>query len=428
MGRIVLTGKGRRWIEGGHPWAFRDDISLEEAEPGEVVLVEGPGGKPLGFGTYSSASRIAVRMVSRGRLEPDRPFWSARVGRAALARERMGYLDEGGTCRLIGGDADGIPGLVVDRYGKVGVLQCGTQSADAMRGLVVELLDEVLPFRLDAIVDRSDSAVRRLESLERRVEVVRGSVGGSVLVREGELAYEVDVLSGHKTGHYLDQRENRIRAAARARGRRVLDAFSYDGLFGIRAALAGALTVLCVDQSEAALERVLQNADLNGVAERVKVRRANCMSELRALARAEERFGLVVVDPPAFARNRREIAGAARGYVDLNRRAMTLVEPGGTLVSASCSYNVRPETFVEYLAHAAHEARREAFLEELCGAAPDHPALLTLPESAYLKCAFLRVEEDPRMPGRPENRGGSQAGSDEDGSDDDRDRAERAPA
>lgn len=413
MGKVVLTGKGRRWLEGGHPWAFRDDVASTEAEPGEVAAIEGPGGKALGFGAYSSASRIAVRLVTRGNRAPDRGFWRERVARSIRARERMGYMAEDGACRMIGGDAEGFPGLVVDRYGTVCVLQSGTQAADRLRDLVVELLDELLPFRLSCALDRSDGAVRRLESLERKVEVLRGEVPARVVVKEIDLEYEVDVTGGHKTGHYLDQRENRVRASQRAKGTPALDAFSYDGLFGIRAALAGATSVLCVDQSEAALERALANAERNRVQDRVKVRRANCMSELRALSKAEERFGLVVVDPPAFAKNRREVAGAARGYVEVNRRALALVEEGGTLVSASCSYNVRPQTFVEYLAQAAHESRREVFLTELAGAAPDHPALLALPESAYLKCAFLRVEGNPRMPARG-------AG------DDDRDRAERA--
>jgi 23S rRNA (cytosine1962-C5)-methyltransferase len=415
MGRVVLTGKGRRWLEGGHPWAFRDDVANAEAEPGEVARIEGPGGKALGFGAYSSASRIAVRRVAPPGREPDRAFWKDRLARSIRARERMGYLAEDGACRLVGGDAEGFPGLVVDRYGSVCVLQSGTQAADRLRDLVVELLEELLPFRIACALDRSDSAVRRLESLERKVEVLRGEVPGRIVVRETGLEYEVDVMGGHKTGHYLDQRENRIRAAARAKGSRTLDAFSYDGLFGIRAALAGADSVLCVDQSEAALERARANAERNGVGDRVQVRRANCMSELRALSKTEERFGLVVVDPPAFARNRREVAGAARGYVEVNRRALALVEEGGTLVSASCSYNVRPATFVEYLAQAAQASQREVFLSELTGAAPDHPALLVLPESAYLKCAFLRVEGNPRMPQRGDV-------------DDDRDRAERPEA
>jgi len=423
MGKVTLTGKGRRWVEGGHPWAFRDDVAEAQAESGEIAEVLGPGGRHLGFGAYSHASRIAVRIVSRGREAPDRAFWKERVARAAAARGRMGYLEPDGACRLIAGDADGFPGLVVDRYADVLVLQSGTPAGDRMRELVVALLDETLPFPLATVVDRSDSAVRRLEALDRRIEVLRGAVSEAVEVREGDLRYEVDVLGGHKTGHYLDQRENRIRAAARARDRAVLDAFCYDGLFGVRAAMAGARSVLCLDQSEAALERARRNAERNGVADKVRARRANCMSEMRALARVEARFGLVVVDPPAFAKSRREIAGAERGYVQVNRRAMDLVEAGGTLVSASCSYNVRAPAFVDYLARAAHEAGRMAFLEELAGAAPDHPALLSLPESAYLKCAFLRVEGEPRMPGR---KGPERKPTDAD--DDDRDRAERPEA
>ena len=225
-----------------------------------------------------------------------------------------------------------------------------------------------------------------------RVELLQGEFASPLVVKEGDLAYEVDVYEGHKTGHYLDQRANRVRAAERASGRRVLDAFCYDGLFGVRAALAGATEVVCVDQSAPAGERVLRNAERNGVTDRLRFDKANCMQDLRDRADAGERYGLVVVDPPAFARNKRELAGAERGYVELNRRAMELVEDGGTLVSASCSYNVRTEQFVQYLQKAARSAGREVFLEELTGASPDHPHLLALPETHYLKCAFLRVE------------------------------------
>ena len=397
MGKVVLTGKGRRWLEGGHPWAYRDDVAQADAEPGDVVPVEGPGGKALGFGVWSAASRIAIRIVTRGREAPDRAFWKERVASAVRARDRLGYLEPAGACRLLGGDAEGIPGLVADRYRDVLVLQSGTAGADRLRSLVVELLDELLPFRIACVVDRSDAGVRKLEGLDRRVEILRGELPAELLVREGGLEYAVDVLAGHKTGHYLDQRENRARAASRASGARVLDAFCYDGLFGIRAALAGAASVLGLDQSEAALERARANAARNGVQDRITFRRADCMTEVRAMARDELSFGLVVVDPPAFARNRREIAGAARGYTELNRRAMSLVEPGGTLVTASCSYNVRPEAFVGFLADASRLASRDAYLAELTGAAPDHPALLALPESAYLKCAFLRVEGGPRI-------------------------------
>jgi len=401
MGKVVLTGKGRRRLEGGHPWIYRDDLREAACAGGDLVAIEDARGVQLGFGTYSAASRIAVRVVTRSSRRPDEEFFRARVARALRARSAMGLADPDGACRFLAGDADGIPGLVADRYARTLVLQCGTLAADRLRETVVDAIERFarseLGLAIESVLDRSDSAARRLEELDRRVEWMRGGPSSAVVVREDDLAYEVDVLAGHKTGHYLDQRDNRRRAARHAAGQRVLDAFSYDGLFGVRAALAGASSVLCIDQSQAALERASRNAERNGVGDRVRVLRADCMDELRVLAREPERFGLVVVDPPAFAKNRRELAGAERGYVEVNRRAMELVESGGTLVSASCSYNVRPEAFVGFLAAASASARRDVYLEALHGAAPDHPALLALPESAYLKCAFLRVAEEPRM-------------------------------
>ncbi|MBK7874747.1 MAG: class I SAM-dependent rRNA methyltransferase [Planctomycetes bacterium] len=407
MSRITLTGKGRRWLENGHPWAFADDLATVEAEPGDVVRVEGPNGLVLGHALFSQGSKIAVRMVTRSKEAPDRAFWQRRIERAVAARAAMGFLDPMDACRLVAGDSEGVPGLVVDRYADVLVCQSGTQGADRLRDLVLELVERALPWKVRAIVDRSDASVRRFENLEKKVEVVRGTVPAELVVREridararssssshgSELLYEVDVLAGHKTGHYLDQRANRTKAAAFAKDARVLDAFCYDGLFGVRAALAGAKEVVCLDQSQPALERAQRNAERNGVADRVRTERADCMDALRMRAQAGERFDLVVVDPPAFAKNKRELDGAARGYTELNRRAMELVREGGRLVTASCSYNVRPELFVDFLRASATRALRFAWLEELAGASPDHPQLLTLPESAYLKCAFLRVGE-----------------------------------
>jgi 23S rRNA (cytosine1962-C5)-methyltransferase len=397
MGRVAITGKGRRWTRSGHPWIYRDDVKDVEAENGDLVAVADPSGAHVGWGTYSAHSRIAVRLVTRGEREPDLAFWRERVARALRVRDALGLGAADGACRLIAGDADGVPGLVADRYRDVLVLQCGTLAAERLRDVVVDVMRAELGARVACLVDRSDSAARKLEGLDRRVEVLHGALPSELVVREDGLAYEVDVLGGHKTGHYLDQRVNRIRAAEHARGERVLDAFSYDGLFGIRAALAGAESVLCIDQSKSALERAQRNAERNGVADRVRILRADCMDALRQLSRPGERFGLVVVDPPAFAKNRREVAGAERGYVEVNQRALALVRAGGRLVSASCSFNVRAHAFVDFLATAAARAGRDAYLEDLAGASPDHPALLTLPESRYLKCAFLRVEGEPRM-------------------------------
>lgn len=392
MGSVQLTGKGRRWLLKGHRWVYRDDIAVGEGEPGELLPVQDPNGNPLGWGLYSSASKIAVRMISDETEQPKREFWAARVRRAIAARQRMGLLHPDGACRLIAGDADGLPGFIVDLYSRVAVAASSAQASDRMRDFLLELLVEELPFELDAIVERSDATIRRLEELTTRVELLQGEFESPLIIHEDGLQYEVDVYEGHKTGHYLDQRLNRQRAAEFAKDKKVLDAFCYDGLFGIRAALAGASEVVCVDQSAPAGERVVRNAERNGVSDRLRFEKGNCMQDLRNRAEAGEQYGVVIVDPPAFARNKRELAGSERGYVELNRRAMDLIEPGGMLVSASCSYNVRPELFMQFLAKAARSAGREVYLHEMRGASPDHPYLLALPETNYLKCAFLRVE------------------------------------
>lgn len=397
MGSVRVSGRGRRRLEGGHPWVFADDVSHADAEPGETVAVEGPHGERLGWGLHSSQSKIRVRLFTRREEEPDERFWIERVRRAAATRDELGLFDPRGACRLLAGDADGVPGMVIDHYAGVFVLQSGTQGSDRLRDVLVRAL-ETLGREVRAVLDRSDASVRRLEGLERRVEVLRGEVPAEHEIREDapgapSLLYEVDVLHGHKTGHYLDQRANRMRAAELARGGDVLDAFCYDGLFGIRAALAGARGVLCLDQSEAALERARRNAERNGVSERVATERVDVMRDLRGRADLDRRFRLVIVDPPAFAKNRAELEGAERGYRELNLRALRLVESGGHLVTASCSYAMRAEPFVAVLARAASLSGRDVWLEELRGASADHPVLLVLPESAYLKCAFLRVSD-----------------------------------
>lgn len=390
MGKLVLTGKGRRWFQSGHPWIYADDIASGEGQRGELLPIFDPSDRPLGWGLFSSESKIAVRVVARGETQPNREFWRGRIERAVQTREALGRLDPQGACRLLSGDSEGIPGLIVDLYADVAVLQCGTQAADRMRDFLVELLEECLPFPLRAIVDRSDASVRRLEGLESRTEVMRGELEEPVVVRDAGLEHAVNVLAGHKSGHYLDQRDNRIATAERVRGRTVLDAFSYDGLFGIRAAMAGAKDVLCLDQNAEAGERVLENARRNGVEDRVRFEKVNVMKDLRDRAHGEERFGVVVLDPPAFARNRREVQGAVRGYRELHLRGLNLLEPGGHLVACSCSYAMDREGFLGTVAEAARDAGREMWIEEVRGASPDHPVNLHLKESEYLKCAILR--------------------------------------
>ncbi len=392
MGKVVLTGKGRRWAASGHPWIYSDDVASADATAGELVPVFDPNEKPLGWGLFSTHSRITVRMVTRSPEQPTRDFWLDLVARALTERERLGFMEPTGACRLIAGDSEHLPGFVVDRYADVLVVQSGCQGSDQMRDFLLDLIREMLPFEPRAILDRSDSGVRRLEDLEERVEWVHGDDPGAIIVEESDgLVYEVDVTRGHKTGAYLDQRDNRAVAAVYAAGNRVLDAFCYDGLFAIQCARRGAEQVIALDQSAGAGERLLRNAELNGVADKIEFVKTNAMNDLRARSKSKEEFGLVIVDPPAFARNRREAEGAARGYRELNLRAFGLVEEGGHLVSASCSYAVSREEFLHHVSRAAVDAQRDAYLLHVAGPGPDHPHLLTLPESSYLKCAFMRV-------------------------------------
>ncbi len=404
MGRITTNGRGRRWLDKGHRWLYADDISDGKGERGELLSVTGPNKEELGWGLFSSHSKIAVRMVTRTGDQPNRTTWSGLITRAVDARKRLGLLQEKGACRLIGGDADGIPGMIVDRYADVLVMQSGCQGSDRMRDFILELVIEALVAtglpEPRAVLDRSDTTVRRLEDLEPRVEWLRGEAAESIEVEEAltatsaRLVYEVDVLKGHKTGHYLDQSANRRRMAefvGTYNKPSVLDAFSYDGLFGIRAALAGAGDVLLLDQSAESGERALRNAERNGVSDRVRFEKVNAMHDMRDRAEKNESYQVLVVDPPAFARNKREAEGAARGYRELNRRAMSMVADGGVLVTASCSYAVKREDFLTYVSDAANLAKRDAWLLEMAGAAADHPARLGLPETNYLKCAFVRL-------------------------------------
>ena len=398
MGRIQLTGRGRRRLLSGHPWIYVDDVGGGEGDAGELVPVHAPDDAPLGWGLLSTKSKIAVRLVSRSPEQPNRAFWAERVASAVRHRSELGLLHPRGACRLSSGDAEGLPGFVVDRYGDRLVVQSGCQGSDRMRDFLVELFREALPFEVAGVYERSDSATRKHEELRPSVGWLAGDPTDEVEIEEPErdglprLVYEVSLVEGHKTGHYLDQRENRAEASRLAAGKRVLDAFSYDGLFGIRAALAGASSVLCLDQAQAAGERLVRNAERNGVADRVRFERVNAMHDLRDRAERGERYDLVVLDPPAFARNKREVEGAVRGYRELNRRAMALLDPGGVLVSASCSYNIDRTSFVGCLAKASLDARKRARIFAVRGAAADHPALANLPESEYLKACFCRVD------------------------------------
>lgn len=383
---VRLTPKGLRWRRTGHPWIYRDDLDrVPEGLPGDLVAVSDPGGGFLGQAFYSAASRIALRFVT-SRAEPvDRAFWAGRLERALVYRRRV--VAETDACRLIYGEADGFPGLVVDSYAGHLALQTLHPGMERRLAEIIQVLVEGLaPASLTL---RHDAEVRLQEGLPLLVQTVYGDLPPRVEVREGAVRLWVDVKNGQKTGLFLDQRENRLAAAALSRGE-VLDAFAYQGAFAMHLA-PRAQRVTLVESSEAALALARDNARLNGY-DNLEPVKANVFSFLKQAGPDSRRFDLIVLDPPAFAKSRRDRPAAVRGYREINRRALQLLNPSGVLITCSCSYNLSEPEFLEVVRQAAAAAGRPARLVERRGAARDHPALLALPESLYLKCLILEVE------------------------------------
>ncbi len=384
---ITLSKRAAKRLRSGHPWAFRSDV--REASPGlsqgDIVDAVDPSGHFIGRGFHNPLSLIAFRMVARDTEALDLPFWRRRL-EAALALRQSVVPATDTACRLVHAEADGIPGLVVDRYGKFLVLQALTAGIDRMlpmwAGLLTELTDA------SGILARNDPKARELEGLPREKRVLLGDVPPEIVVTENGYDFAVDIHSGQKTGAFLDQRENRAAASTYARGR-VLDAFCYQGWFGIQCAHK-AREVVAVDGSQPALDSVAKNAALND-ATNVKPVRANVFDYLYQLDKSSERFDLILLDPPAFAKSRQAIGAALKGYKEINLRAMRLLPPGGILVTSSCSFHLSESQFLNVLETAARDGRRTVQILEKRTQSRDHPILLTHPESYYLKCFVLRV-------------------------------------
>jgi 23S rRNA (cytosine1962-C5)-methyltransferase len=383
MGLLTLTSKGLAWFQKGHPWIFRDDLEkIQDAAPGALVTLERKNGEFLAQGFYSDRSKIAFRLVSREREAIDREFWEERLKRAAQFRKVV--VRKTNAYRLVYAESDGIPSLIVDRYGDLLVMQTLSQGADHLTPLFAELLSGL--FKPACLILRNDLAVRGLEGLPQEKKILLGSHPGNIEVYEEDIRYWVDPWSGQKTGSYLDQRENRIRAGAYFRGE-VLDAFCYQGLFGLHAGRS-ATRVTCVDSSQEALERGAENARLNGL-ENMEFRRENIFDFLKAEVEQGHRYDGINLDPPAFAKSRGDVAAAARGYKELNLRAIRLLNPGGVLVTSSCSYNLSESKFLEILQDCARDTKTDLRILEKRTQSPDHPVLLSFPESYYLKCIIL---------------------------------------
>ena len=382
---IRITGKGLRWQRTGHPWLYRDDLTGEVKLPhGELAAVLGPGDRFLGQAFYSATSRIALRFVTYGQEPVDINFWERRLGRALEYRRQLVTPDN--AFRLIYAEADGFPGLVADSYAGHLVLQAHHAGIDRRLPELTDLLEKRLHPK--SITLRHDAEVRRLEGLPLEIKTLFGELPPRVEVQEGGVRLWVDIRGGQKTGLFLDQRENRAAAVSYARGR-VLDAFSYQGAFALHLAHLSEHVTL-VETSAAALEMARENARLNDL-DNLDYVKENVFGYLKAAVAAEERFDTVVLDPPAFAKSRGERPAAVKGYREINRRAFQLLNPGGVLITCSCSYNLSEPEFLGIIREAAAEARRQAKLIERRGAARDHPALLSLPESLYLKCLILEI-------------------------------------
>ncbi len=386
---LVLKAGREKSLLRRHPWVFNGAIAQVRGDPqaGATVAVKSAEGAFLAWAAYSPKSRIAARVWSFREDETVDAALIARRFDAALAYRRMLRIDSDAQ-RLIYAEADGLPGVVVDRYADVLVLQLTSAGAEAWREVIVELLAGRFPGAV--LFERSDAEVRHLEGLEPRLGLVRGRLPGAVLIREHGLRFRVDVARGHKTGFYLDQRENRQRVGRHARDRDVLNCFAYTGAFTVHSLDAGARSVLSVDSSAEALELAREHVTLNELdPARCEWRTADVFQELRRLRDQGRRFGLIILDPPKFAPTHQMAEKAARGYKDINLTAMKLLEPGGILATFSCSGGLSADLFQKIVAGAAWDAGAEFRLLARFGQAADHPVSLDYPEGEYLKGLLL---------------------------------------
>lgn len=388
---IRLNPGADRRVKAGHPWAFSNEIAMTPAAraipPGSVVRLEGDDGVRHGAWHFNPHSLIAARLLDADPAAPcDAGWFRARLGECLALRER---LFDTPFYRLVHAEADGLPGLVVDRYGDAVAVQANTAGMDRALPDILAALRELVAPRV--VVARNDAAVRRLEGLEEGVALLHGA-DGTATVEEGGLAFPVDLLGGQKTGWFFDQRPNRALVARLAKGCTVLDAFCHLGGFGLAAAAAGAREVTLLDRSEHALELAMQAAARAGFADRVTPLKAEALEHLERMAASGRRFEVVVADPPAFAKTRKDIPAALKGYAKLARLAATVTAPGGMLFIASCSHHVGPADFAEAVAWGVHRARRGARILASVGAGPDHPVHPALPESAYLKGQLLQLK------------------------------------
>jgi 23S rRNA (cytosine1962-C5)-methyltransferase len=387
--RIVLKKKEDHRISAGHPWVFSNEIATVHGNPGpgDIVELQNAGGKTLGIGLYHPHSLIAVRLLSTRIEEIDLTFFQRRIS-LALSLRRRTYHDST-FYRLVHGESDYLPGLIIDRFDDTCVIQTLSYGMDRRQTTICDALDDVLHPR--CIVERNESPLRTLESLPERRGVLRGEPGTVEIVEHG-IRYVLHPLEGQKTGFFLDQRENRLLAQRYSLGARVLDCFCNDGGFALNAARGGAASVLAIDASAEETDRASRNAALNRITT-VTFETADVFARLRSLREEGSRFDLIILDPPSFTRSRKHVPAAKRGYRELHEGALRLLQPDGLLITASCSHHIEPETFMQVVQDAALRCGRLLQIVDWRGAGPDHPTLPAVPETRYLKLGVFRAFE-----------------------------------
>ena len=383
----LVKGKDKR-VEYGHPWIFKSDISHTEGdiEPGDIVDVFSSKNKFLGRGFINQKSQITVRMLTYEHEEINYDFFYKRISDAWEYRKQVADIN---SCRVIFGESDFLPALIVDKFSDILVIQTLALGIDKYKSMIADILEDIIKPR--GIFERNDVPVRDLEGLEQQKGFLRGKFDTIVEMTENGVKFLVDIENGQKTGFFLDQKENRAAIAPFVKGVKVLDCFTHTGSFALHAGLFGAKSVLGIDISEHAVECANRNALLNGLQQTVKFQAANTFDILREYYDNKETFDTIILDPPAFTKTRNAVEGAIRGYKEINLRAMKIINRGGYLITCSCSQHVDSELFMDILYDAAADSKRKVRLVEYRSQAKDHPVLLASPETEYLKCAILQV-------------------------------------
>jgi 23S rRNA (cytosine1962-C5)-methyltransferase len=390
---VILKKKIGRRVENGHPWIYGNEIAETEetVKPGDIVTVFSGEKKFIGKGFINPRSQITIRLLTRNQAEEiDAAFIRRRLGNAWIYRKKIGYTEN---CRLVFGEADGLPGLIIDKFGDHFVIQTLALGMDSWKQVIVDSLEEI--FKTRRIYERNDVPVRELEGLVQQKGFLSDPFDTNIIIQENGLQFEVDLENGQKTGYFLDQQDNRRAIRHIVKDADVLGAFCYTGSFEVHAGYYGARTVLGLDISEQAVSRAKRNARINSLEEKVHFEMVNAFDVLKKWSREAKKFDVVMLDPPAFTKNRENIEKAISGYKEINLRGMKLLRSGGFLVTSSCTNLVSPQTFLDTIQDAARDAGKKLRQVVYQAQSPDHPIAWGLENTHYLK--FLIVEVTDRM-------------------------------